>query len=349
MSSRYAQVDRCLWVDAKFLGLSSAPNAQTLFLWLLTSPEAGIIPGLIRIGLAGLAEAIGWSTADVSRYADELGAAGMVRVDWKARLVWLPKALARNLPKAPQNMSPWSKAWAEIPECALKAEAWSGMVDTLATVKADKPEWATLFESFCPHPDVRVPSARVTSQASRAPEAMPGAMPPTMPGTMGGAMPGAHKQEHEHKQEQEQEQPKPRAMPPAAPAPALSESEQDVLEALAAWPSLAALANADMVRQIRATAGPAGWSPDDVLAGIADLGTKQGMADAASGTLDPGKLAAKLSGFIKSANLDRRSGGKEAPAPTRGGGSGTPRRQEVSSPYGDPTAEDIARMTGRAS
>lgn len=117
--------------------------------------------------------------------------------------------------------------------------------------------------------------------------------------------------------------------PPAAPA-GLSRSEQAVLDALATWPALEPLATPDMVRQIQATAAPAGWSPDDVLAGIAELGAKQGLATAAAGTLDVVKLASKLSGFIKSAHLLRRSGGKEAPV-AHGGYPGRPPAVEAPS------------------
>lgn len=310
MSSRYAQVDRCLWVDAKFLSLTSAPSAQLLFLWLLTSPEVGMIPGLIRIGLAGLAEAIGWSTADVERHMDELVGAGMAKVDWRSRLVWLPKALARNVPKAPQNMRPWGKAWAEVPECALKSEAWVGMSESLATAK---PEWVELFAEICVHPDVKVPA-----------EAKPPTKPPTKPGAMprevlsnseqpraevvsDSKVPGlTHKHEHEHEHEQKQDQP--RAKPPASAAPALRGPSQEILTALAAWPVLAPLTNSDWVQAIRATASTAGWSQADLLNGIADFGEKRGPSAALNGTPDPGKLSDAITGFIKSAHLRRRSG-----------------------------------------
>ena len=121
-----------------------------------------------------------------------------------------------------------------------------------------------------------------------------------------------------------------RAENPAAAPAGLARSEQAVLDALATWPALEPLATPDMVRQIQATAAPAGWSPDDVLAGIADLGAKQGMASAAAGSLDAGKLATKLAGFIKSAHLVRRSGGKEAPV-AHGGYPGRPPTVEAPS------------------
>lgn len=93
----------------------------------------------------------------------------------------------------------------------------------------------------------------------------------------------------------------------------LSDSEQAVLDALGQWPALEPLAGVDMVRQIRATASPAGWSPDDVLTGIAELGEKQGLSGALSGQADPAALAKTLAGYIRSAHLRRRAGGANAP------------------------------------
>lgn len=322
MSSRYAQVDRCVWVDVKFLSLSKpAPNAQTLFLWLLTSPESGIVPGLIRIGLAGMAEAIDWSTMDTAAYMDELVAAGMARVDWKARLVWLPKALSRNMPRQAQNMSPWAKAWSEIPECQLKAEAWQGMFDTLAT---KKDELAESFAKLCPHPLVSVP----TSSASQAREAKggakphpePGAKPRDNDGAKGGANPATHKHDHDHDHNQEQKQKRPAAaadgcqLETSSPPPIRQPADpmaQAALARLLTIPALAPIATPGYAEIIAGSAHASGKTLALMLQAIDELAldAKAGAED--NQFVSPKELGKQASRFVANVRPKRPS----APVP----------------------------------
>ncbi len=47
----------------------------------------------------------------------------MVRADWSAPLVWLPKFIMHNAPANPNVIISWSKTIAELPDCPLKHEA----------------------------------------------------------------------------------------------------------------------------------------------------------------------------------------------------------------------------------
>lgn len=319
MGSRYAQVDRCVWVDAKFLALSApAPNAQTLFLWLLTSPESGLVPGLIRIGLAGMAEAIGWTTEQTSALMDELVAAGMARVDWKARLVWLPKALSRNLPRQAQNMSPWAKAWSEIPECPLKAEAWQGMFDTLAS---KKPELAESFEKQCPHPLVSIPQGSASRTHEAKGGAKGGAKPREDEGAKGGANPATHKQDHDHNQEQKQAMPgaKPPATPSAARAP-LNPDSAAILAELQRHPALTVVADVD--RSDILSGRMQGKKVEWVVTSIAEA-----AADVAGGS--PGANEATVWRILRG-YVDRARRPDVPPAPGVRSPTGTPRPESPS-------------------
>ena len=48
----------------------------------------------------------------------------MAKADWEAGLVWVPNAVSHNRPESPNVVRSWRTMWLEIPECALKAEAF---------------------------------------------------------------------------------------------------------------------------------------------------------------------------------------------------------------------------------
>lgn len=49
---------------------------------------------------------------------------GLAKADWKARLVWIPKAIQNNPPESPNVIRSWRLMWDELPECPLKLEAY---------------------------------------------------------------------------------------------------------------------------------------------------------------------------------------------------------------------------------
>ena len=122
---RYSKVFRRMWNDAKFRRLSGPQaNAQTLWLRLLTGPELTNIPGVFVGGEAALAEALGWDLEGFRKAFAEVFREGLVKADWKARLVWVPKAIHYNRPESPNVIRSWRTQWDELPECELKAEAY---------------------------------------------------------------------------------------------------------------------------------------------------------------------------------------------------------------------------------
>lgn len=120
----YSIVTRGLWSDARFLSLSGPePNAQTLWLYLLTGEVQGPIPGLFRAGVGALSDALGWSYEGTARAWGELLDAGLIRVSLVPPLVWLPKAVLHNPPASPNVVRSWGAAYRELPECDLREEA----------------------------------------------------------------------------------------------------------------------------------------------------------------------------------------------------------------------------------
>lgn len=128
--ARYKKVETKLWGDAKFQRLSPAPpNGQTLWFRLLTGPETNQIPGLIPVGEAALSEALGWSLEGFRKAFEEVFQQGMAEADWRARLIWLPRACHYNTPESPNVVRGWGKVWEEIPESPLKVKAYQGLKD----------------------------------------------------------------------------------------------------------------------------------------------------------------------------------------------------------------------------
>lgn len=135
---RYSKVTRRMWDDEQFRQLSAAPpNAQTLWQRLLTGPELGCIPGLYAARLGGLADALGWSIEDTKEKWAEIESKRMAFADWRAGLVWVPKAIRHNGPSSPNTVVAWRKAANQLPECALRAKAFLGISEFLTEMGPD--------------------------------------------------------------------------------------------------------------------------------------------------------------------------------------------------------------------
>jgi hypothetical protein len=128
MARRWRRVYTNLYHEARFRALSApSPNAQTLFLYLKTGPETTLIPGLVIGGQAALAEALGWPLPAFRRAFRELEVQGFARADWSARLVFLPAEVSENQPENPNVAKAWRSAFDELPECALRKEAFESV------------------------------------------------------------------------------------------------------------------------------------------------------------------------------------------------------------------------------
>lgn len=126
--ARFRKIKVSTWGDEKFRQLSPIPECgQGLWFWLLTNPETTSIPGLYRAGEAGQAEALGWTLKGFREAFREVSSKGMAKADWKARVIWVPKAIEHNPPESPNVVKSWKVPWSEIPECSLKVEAYSSL------------------------------------------------------------------------------------------------------------------------------------------------------------------------------------------------------------------------------
>lgn len=124
----YRKVKITMWDDPKFCELSPLPpSGQSLFIYLLTGPFTGIIPGLFKAGRAALAEELGWEQKAFDLALGEALGLGLVKADLKARIFWLPNAAKHNPPMSGNVIKSWVRPFELLPECPLKWDAWESL------------------------------------------------------------------------------------------------------------------------------------------------------------------------------------------------------------------------------
>lgn len=126
--SRFRKIEVRMWGDQKFCDLSPLPPCgQGLWMFLLTGPHTGPIPGLFRAGRAAMAEELNWDQEAFDKAFLEVLSKGMVDADWKAKVVWIPNAISCNRPESPNVVRSWASEWDLIPECELKLNAYHAL------------------------------------------------------------------------------------------------------------------------------------------------------------------------------------------------------------------------------
>jgi hypothetical protein len=165
--SRYKKIDVRIYSDAAFRALSRPkPNGQTLFMFCLTGPFTTVIPGVFSGGAAAMAERLGWSLdgfreafREVSGEAIERGCRkALVKADWAEHLVWVPNAIKYNIPESPNVIRSWGTVWDELPECALKVEAYQRLK---AFLNDYSEAFGKAFVETCAEPSVK-PSGKAS-------------------------------------------------------------------------------------------------------------------------------------------------------------------------------------------
>jgi len=148
--SRYRKVEVRTWGDEKFRRLSALPpSGKGLWLYLITGPHTGPIPGLFRASRAAMAEELGWTTEQFGERFAELFREGMATADFEARVMWIPQAIKHNRPDNPNVVKSWAAEFDLIPESALKVEAWNAL---RASVYALGEQFGKAFDDSLPNP-----------------------------------------------------------------------------------------------------------------------------------------------------------------------------------------------------
>lgn len=117
---RYGRIACGLHGAAAFRALSKPkPNAQTLLERLHYSEDATSLPGLVRAGVATLAESLAWSQRSVERHLLELVEAGFVQVDRAYRLIWVPRQFEVTPLTSPKQAVAWVRTLREYVDSEL--------------------------------------------------------------------------------------------------------------------------------------------------------------------------------------------------------------------------------------
>jgi hypothetical protein len=100
------------------------------------------------MGVAALAEAMNKPTAKMQRWLDELERAGYVTADQANRMMYVRGAVASDGPRTVQTVKAFFADWAELPDCAIKAEIQQDIADVLADAHAElRNTWVDLLKS----------------------------------------------------------------------------------------------------------------------------------------------------------------------------------------------------------
>ena len=120
----YRKTATKVWNDKKFRSLSGPnPNAQTLWLYLLTGSNTIPIPGVIPCGPPSLFDALRWPQDQTSYDCfNELVTQDLIKFDPDGPLIYIVKTLTYdfNHPDNPNQLIGWGKFWEFVPECELK-------------------------------------------------------------------------------------------------------------------------------------------------------------------------------------------------------------------------------------
>jgi hypothetical protein len=160
--ARYRSIYMGTWSDSRFRQLSSpAPNAQFLWFFLLTGKYTTNIPGCILATPDEIAATLRWTDAYGEGFGKafreafaeviELGMAKVDDTDPQAGFIWLPNGPKRNRPQSVNVVIGWGKVWDEVPDCALKAQAWE---ELRAYVEGLPKGYREAFAKACPKPSL---------------------------------------------------------------------------------------------------------------------------------------------------------------------------------------------------
>lgn len=147
-ASPFRKVSTGTWADKKVRDLSPIlPSGQALFVMLMIGPQTTNIPGVQPVGRLGFAEMLDWEPEAFDKAFAEVFAQGLAKADWKARFVFVPKAIQHNLPQSPNVVKSWAATWAKVPDCDLKREAWETIYAALISLGDS---FAKAFKAACP-------------------------------------------------------------------------------------------------------------------------------------------------------------------------------------------------------
>ena len=131
----YRRVTVRMYGDERFMRLSPMqPSGQALWLYLLTGPHTGPIPGVFVAGRAALAETLGWELEAFAKAFAEVVGEGLAEFDAKTRICFVPNAIRHNVPPNPNVVKSWRAHWLLLPECDMRDRIYAHLLEVLSEV-----------------------------------------------------------------------------------------------------------------------------------------------------------------------------------------------------------------------
>jgi hypothetical protein len=120
------------------------------------------------------ADSMGWSVESFRQSFRELFVAGLAKADWEAGLVWVPNAVTYNEPQNPNVVKSWADAWAELPECQLKSQAFTELCVYLdgrgkSFAEVFRNDCLNYFDNHCPNQEQDQEQEQEQEQEGRVP------------------------------------------------------------------------------------------------------------------------------------------------------------------------------------
>jgi hypothetical protein len=185
----YRRLTVRMYGDQRFMRLSPLrPSGQALWLYLLTGPHTGPIPGVFVAGRAALAETLGWPLEAFDKAFAEVIDEGLAQFDPKTRLWLIPNAIRHNIPPNPNVVKSWREHWKLLPECDLRARTFEHICTALSEVseafgKAIDYACGKPFEKPSPKPSPKRSAKQEAGSRKQEQEKKPSALSarPTIP------------------------------------------------------------------------------------------------------------------------------------------------------------------------
>ncbi len=112
----YRMVSTRMWSDLRVVGA-----AREVVVYLMTGPSRSVLPGLVPLGPAGLAEAMRLPPATVRRALGELQSGGLVELDAALPLIRLAPAPGWDSPPTAKVLGAWARVLRDLPTSPLVA------------------------------------------------------------------------------------------------------------------------------------------------------------------------------------------------------------------------------------
>lgn len=139
---RFGKVYAKVWRDEVFRALS--PDSQRLWFYMLSSPCASPVPGLMVMPVLTAAYDLGLSAERLTQALEEITDEEMAEYDPITQVLWMPRALRYDPPASSKNVLSWLKVLPLIPECALKEKAIDALWASGLTFDVERPKPARI-------------------------------------------------------------------------------------------------------------------------------------------------------------------------------------------------------------